>query len=604
MIALAKRFLGARRLPLYVALLAALLVLPTIGSGLMLDDYVHRAMFLPELRQPGGPRGDWDLFYFQGPDKGYFDLQLQQGLFPWWTSAGLRLAFMRPISSLSHALDYRVFPEMPALMHAENIALYALIALLAALFYRRILDAPILAGLAGFLYAVDDAHSFVVAWIANRNALLAAVFGFAALIAHDRRRRDGWAPGAWAGPLLFALAMLSGEAAMGTLPYLLSYTLFLDPGTRKERARALAPYAAVFLAYVVAYTTLGYGAQGGGMYVDPGREPLAFLRAVGERLPLLLLAQLALPPAEIAMLISDTRISAFLPTAIVAVSALCLIVWLVARKEKTAAFWATGTLLSLVPVCATLPNDRLLLFPGLGAFGLLAVFLSAARDRLALAPFASLPARGKALWVALAASSSFFLLMHVVIAPPALAFRALMTARMGHDIVERSIATLPPPDALEGRVLIVVNAPDTLGVSYALAARMFHGHRMPRALRQLAVVIDGEERMVRRDERTIEVTATTGFFRDAVSKVYRHPEDPFHVGDTIRVRGMTAEILAMTDDGSRPRTVAFRFEKPLEDPEYVWVVWVQYGFVVFTPPPVGEERIIQPIDVTKAYMGE
>jgi hypothetical protein len=86
---------------------------------------------------------------------------------------------MRPLTSLSHALDYRAFPDVPAIMHAENIALYGLIALLAALFYRRIIADPHVAGIAGFLYAADDAHGFVVSWIANRNALLAAVFGLA-----------------------------------------------------------------------------------------------------------------------------------------------------------------------------------------------------------------------------------------------------------------------------------------------------------------------------------------------------------------------------------------------------------------------------------------
>jgi hypothetical protein len=604
MIDLAKRLLAARRLPIYVGVLAALLVLPTIQSGLMLDDYVHRALFMPSVRAEGGPRGDWDLFYFQGANDAYFDLQRARGIFPWWTSEGLRLAFMRPLTSLSHALDYRLFPEAPALMHAENIALYGLLAFLAALFYRRIIAAPIVAGLAGFFYAVDDAHGFVVSWIANRNALLAAVFGFAALVAHDRYRRDGWRPGAYAAPLSFALAMLSGEAAMGTLPYLFAYALFIDPGSRKSRALSLAPYALIFIAYASAYTVLGYGARGGGMYIDPGREPLAFLRAVGERLPLLLLAQLAFPPSEIAMLMSDTRIQAFLPVAIVAASGLGLIVWLGARKEKTAAFWATGTLLSLVPVCATVPNDRLLLFPGLGAFGLLAVFLAAARANLSLAMLADQKVRGKALWVAFSLASFLFVFMHGLVAPLLLPVRALVTARGGHTIIERSNASLPPSEALAGRTLIIVNSPDTLCVSYALADRTFHGKESPLSIRHLAVVIEGEELLRRRDPQTLELTAPAGFLRDAVSKVYRHPDDAFHVGDVFKVPGMTVELLSLTEDGKRPKTVSFRFEKPLEDPSYVWVVWEGAGFVPFVPPGVGEDKVLQPVDVQAAYMAE
>jgi hypothetical protein len=220
--------------------------------------------------------------------------------------------------------------------------------------------------------------------------------------------------------------MLSGEAAISTLPYLLAYTIFLDPGTRWERARALVPYALVFVAYAVVYTALGYGARGGGMYIDPAREPLTFLSAVGERLPVLLLAQLAFPPADIAMVLSDTRIRAFLPVALVAAPALAVLLWLGARKQKTAAFWAAGMLLSLIPVCATVPSDRLLLFPGIGAFGLVALFLAAARAELSKTPFAARGARGKAGWAALALASLFFVVMHAVIAPLLLPARAVI----------------------------------------------------------------------------------------------------------------------------------------------------------------------------------
>lgn len=604
MIALAKRLLSARRFPLYVALLAMLLVLPTISGGLMLDDYAHRSLFVPGARAHGVPRGDWDLFHFQGDDEAYFNLQLDRGLFPWWTSRGLRLALMRPLTSLSHALDYSAFPEMPGLMHAENIALYGLIALLAALLYRRVIPDPIIAGIAGVLYAVDDAHGFVVAWIANRNALLAAVFGLASLIAHDRCRRDGWRPGAYAAPFAFALGMLSGEAAIGTLPYLLAYTIFLDPGTRWQRARALFPYALVFVVYAVVYTALGYGARGGGMYIDPAREPLAFLSAVGERLPVLLLGQLAFPPADIAMVLSETSVRAFFPVALVAASALGGLLWLGARKEKTAAFWAAGMLLSLVPVCATLPSDRLLLFPGIGAFGLVALFLAAARAELSNTPFAARGARGKAGWAALAVVSFIFVVMHAVLAPLLLPARAVIMGRGGHSIVERSEATLPSADAMAGRFLIVVNAPDPLCIGYALADRIYHRKAMPRAVRMLAMVNEGEQRLVRKDERTLEMTATSGLLLDAISKVFRHPADPFHVGDVVQMPGMTAEVISLAEDGKRPRTVSFRFDAPLEDPAHLWVLWSGQGFVPFAPPAVGEERILPPISVQAAYMGE
>ena len=72
--------------------------------------------------------------------------------------------------------------------------------------YRRIEAAALTAGLAALLYAVDHVHGPAVAWLSNRNALIATFFGVLALIAHDRARKSGGArqtrraglPGRWA----------------------------------------------------------------------------------------------------------------------------------------------------------------------------------------------------------------------------------------------------------------------------------------------------------------------------------------------------------------------------------------------------------------------
>lgn len=42
---------------------------------------------------------------------------------------------------------------------------------------------------------------------------------------------------------------------------------------------------------------------------------------------------------------------------------------------KTARFWFVGMLLSVLPICATLPMNRNLLFVSIGAFALMAEFM-------------------------------------------------------------------------------------------------------------------------------------------------------------------------------------------------------------------------------------
>ena len=51
----------------------------------------------------------------------------------------------------------------------------------------------------------------------------------------------------------------------------------------------------------VAYDLLGYGVGGSGLYIDPGRNPLGFLQAVGIRLPVLMFSQWSQAPVDLWM---------------------------------------------------------------------------------------------------------------------------------------------------------------------------------------------------------------------------------------------------------------------------------------------------------------
>jgi len=581
MLAALKRFLASPRAPLIAALLAVALTTPTLGGGFMGDDYTHRVMFLPEMRTISSSQGPWDMFRFLDHDRAQLARNMEQGTWPWWTAPDLRLAFFRPLTSLSHALDYRAWPGHPWLMHAENVALYGLLALLVGLFYRRLLGPPrppratLAAGIAAVLFAIDDAHAMVVTWIANRNAIVAATLGVAALLAHDRWRRDGWRPGAALGPLAFAAALLGGEAALGALAYLGAHALWLERSTR-DRVRAFLPYAAVLVVWAIVYRALGYGASGGGFYLDPIGEPLAFLGALGERLPVLLAGQLAIPPADLWLLVPDAQRPLVVLVLLAVIALVALLLWITVPRDRTSGFLATGMVLSLVPVCATWPTDRLLLLSGLGAFGLLAQMLTAPREGLGR------PARAL---VRVAAVG--LVLVHAVVAPLFLPARSLQLKVLLHDVVEKARASLPPVDSVGGRTLVVVNMPDPLPTYQAIAARHVPGAPVPRASHLLSVAVEGSVRVVRTDERTLELTLGPGFFHEPFSYVYRSPKKPMRLGDRVPVHGMTVEIMEMTPDNARPLRVAFRFDRALEDPAHVWVTWRRGGYVPFTPPPVG-----------------
>ena len=95
------------------------------------------------------------------------------------------------------------------------------------------------AGIAAMAYAVNDTHAVPVGWLANRNAVLAGLFGVLTLLLHDRWRRMGLKFAAWLAPIAYLLALLSAEAGVAICAYLFSYCLFVDRGDWPKRLLTL-----------------------------------------------------------------------------------------------------------------------------------------------------------------------------------------------------------------------------------------------------------------------------------------------------------------------------------------------------------------------------
>lgn len=592
MLTRAKRWLAHERAPLIIAILAAVLVLPTLLTGPMMDDHAHRLSFYSTFLKPGGPRGDWDLFRFADADPDTLKRLMDRGLWPWWTVAGQKLAFMRPISSLWHALDYRVFPDAHALMHFESVLAYGAAVLLAGLFYRRLLGATAAAGLAALLFAVDDAHSMVITWIANRHAIISTAFGIAALLAHDRARRDLWKPGAILAPLALAGSMFAGESGISTLAYLFAYVVFLDPAPLRSRVLSLAPSAAVSLIWLIFYELGNYGAAGGAFYIDPLGQPGEFLSAIVTRMPVLLAAQMATPPADVWMALPPEKTGGFVWVCLLVVLVVGGSLFAALRRDRNAGFFALGMILCLLPACATWPSDRLLLFSGLGGFGLVASFLSASREALGR------PAR-----LLVGGVSALFVLLHIVVAPLVLPLRAFGTGSMLNDYSERAIGSLPPGDVMAGRTLVVVSAPDSVIVNMAMAGRINRGSAYPETMRVLATATQGALEVTRVDERTIGVTLSTGYWQEPTAKVFRDPKRaPLRAGDRVSLAGFTVEVMSVTEDGF-PRRIDFHFDKPLEDPSMLFIYWNERKFEPLTLPAKGESKELPVVPYSKAVQG-
>ena len=586
------RAVSSRAFLVVAAVLAVLLLLPALPVGFMMDDYAQWFWMRGGTDAAGGPRGFWDLFRFQGPERESLLVAMDRGYWPWWTNPELRLAFFRPLTAITHAIDHALFPNSPALMRLESALMYAVGVVIVGLLYRRLLGATVAAGLAVLMYAIDDAHAVTVVWISNRNAVLAAALGFGALLLHDQAIRRSDRRARIAAPIVFALAMLAAEAALATLAYLVAYALWLHADRWGKRIAALAPYLAITAVWAVAYKLLGYGAWGAEFYIDPVREPAHFLTALATRLPVLLEGQFSFPPSDVWLLVPPEHKTAGVAVVAVLVLLGSAVLAFGVRRTRENGFFATGMLLALVPVCATWPGDRLLIFAGFGAFGLVGDFLTAPRELLT---------HGRR--VVVKAAAVFYILLHIVVAPVFFAGRGVQIAHMLHDPIERAAASYPPSSELAGKTLMIVNGPDFLIPSFGMMVRFRRGEPMPEHMRQLAICVQGRILFKRTGERTVEMLLEKGFFHDPFSLVFRKEDPPMPLGHKVQLTGMTATVKAYTSDRKRVATVEFELDRPADDANLVWVIWKDKQMERFTLPAVGEEVELPPVDYALAIGG-
>lgn len=584
--------LAHRRLPTALALLAVLLALPALWVGWLADDHWHRMVLLQPPTFPDlealAPESAWDLFAFLNGDPQRNRQLMDLGILPWWSYEGVRAAFWRPLASLTHWLDYALWPDHPAAMHAHSLFWFGLLVAAVALFYRRIMGLTAVAGLAALLYAIDDARGTPVGFLAHRNALLATLFGVLAVMAHDRWRRDGRRAGAVAGPVLLLISLLSAEAGVATMAYLVAHAIFLDRGRWRGRVMALLPYGAVVLAWRLIWTHLGYGVyRGAEFYVDPAAEPLRYAVAVLRRAPILLLGQWGLPPSEIALVPGLVNPRLLWLGAVAFLVLAGLVVASVLWKDAVARFWTVGMVLSLLPVCATLPADRLLQFVGLGAFGLMARFLHAVfAGGKSPADRRPCPTAGRQR-VPCVALGAVFVLIHCVAGPVLLCVHAANP--MGpKSLLEKFHVTVPMDRTVEQQDVVIVNIPVAMIAGYLQTMRALDGLPVPRHVRVLAPSSDAVQ-LRRTDPHTLVLRPDKGYLWWPFDEGFRSKEYPMTLGERVELSGLTVEVTALTDDG-RPAEATFHFAVPLEDASLRWLQWDadHRAYVPFTPPPVGQ----------------
>lgn len=554
-----------------------MLTLPALTAGLVADDYIHRTVLLHrgELAPFLSPVTDLFAFVKQGPAA---DVMRDLGYLPWWSDPALRISFFRPLTALTHMLDYALWPDVVVLQHLHSLCWFVLGVALVAALYRMVPGmSPRVAALAGLLFAVEDAHAFPAGWIANRNALLCLVLGAATLMCHLRWRAGGRTRWFVLALIMFAAGLGCGEATLGALAYVVAWEATMEHDRPRIRSVFVAAaYLGVVLLWRLLYDGLGHGVAGSALYIDPAHRPLLFLEALAERWPLLLAGQWLQLPIDLWLLLTtNARVAVALASAVLAAGVAAL-VWPLLQRP-VARFWAIGMALSIVPLCAAFPMDRLLVFPGIGAFALLALLV----DSYVLSPPPVAARRRRSAAIAL-------LVLHGPIAAFLLVGKTLALPTFG-EFFAAAARRGPADPAIAAQTFVYVNGND-FPVVYSRVIPIANGDPAPRRVAQLAPMTDSNL-ISRTDLDTLVVTPSHGFLAHSIDRLFASDDRPFSAGERIDRPDYQAEVLDLTGDG-RPASVSFRFRRPLEDPSYRWLFWRDRRLQEFELPRVGASVVI------------
>ncbi|MBX7079383.1 MAG: hypothetical protein K1X88_09375 [Nannocystaceae bacterium] len=560
---------------LAIVAVGLLLRLDVLATGWVMDDLAQRAMLAgtyPVARAP------WDLFRFVDGSPAEVAALQASGSLPWWSDPELRLAAMRPLSSALTWFDFRVLGDRAALHHAHSLLWWAALALLLSRLLRRLLPAR-WALLTLALWVLDECHAQPLAWLANRNAIVAACFAVAALLAQLRAHERG----AWSDHAMvcvsWALALAAGEYALCAVG--IAIAIAATQPRDRPRARALAGMIVALLGWALCHRAWGYGGAHSAVYVDPLREPWVWTAAALQRVPLLLAdLGLAIPTG----LVAFSPRAAAVQAAVGVACALALLWLLRARADRLPALrWAVpATLIALVPVVSAFPSARLLLLAAIPGHVIVAGLVL---EGLGPAPRSW---RRSGPWFA-----ALLLIAHVGLAS-VWGRRELLDIRHFAAAGDRSALAMPVDDAAApSQQWIVLAAADPMTLLYPPRVREAHGHPLPAAWTVLSLA-PGPHRLQRTGARTATLTVTGGaMLRGKVEQLFRRPDRLPAVGSSVTSGALRLVVEAVDDDGF-PLRLGLESAVPLDDPSLVFLLATPQGFVRYPLAREGTSMIVPP----------
>jgi len=601
-----KRFLKSKYLPLVLSISAVLMMLPALKTGLVMDDLIQRTPQLkgsqisPELHKTGmlpENTGELSTVLFEmfgfPRDKERTAMGRNYGALPWWLPADTKLALWRPFTAFTHWLDYRLFPDSPALMHAHNIAWFAIVVFLASFIYRQIIGPTWIAGLAALMFVLDKNTYFPVMFIANRGFIVALCFGLLCFYMHHKWRSTNSPFAATLSIIFLLLSILSNEAGVSTFAFILAYALVLDKETWSRRLLSLLPAILLIIVWRIIYQSLGYGVSGvGAMYLDPGHEPLKFLYYLPGYLISAIAGQLSALPPDVSLGV-NVQYYPIITIFYICFTVVTIVLFLpVIRRDTIARFWFAVMIFAAIPIVAA-PSGKNFGFVAIGAFGFIAVFVSDLMKNRTWLPASRLykyPA-----WV--------FCIILLIAHIPMAAISKLTTP----GVAPAMLGALANPAGFRNTPLsndsdvVIVNAPCQLSVCAMPFNAAYYDQPIPKTIRALAFAYTALE-IERIDEKSLVIRSKEDNIFTSDQRSPLHFSHAFAITDKLLyssrmfeknrkfvLNGMTVEVLGL-DDNNLPKELAFTFDAPLEHKKFRWLQfnWQTFSYEPFNLPEVGE----------------
>jgi len=601
-----KQFITSKHLPWIFAAAAAVMMLPSLKTGLVMDDLLQRIPQLkpsqipPALYQTGVVPDDpgqlstvlFETFGFPR-DETRNKMLRDYGLLPWWFHVEARCALWRPFTAFTHWLDYRIFPDSPALMHAHNIAWFTAVVFLAAIIYRKIIGPTGIAALAALMFVLDKNTYFPVMFVANRGFIVALCLGLICFLMHHKWRSTGSSISAILSVIFFSLSILANEAGVSTFAFILAYALVLDKASWPKRFSTLLPAILIIIIWRIIYQSLGYGVSGiGEAYLDPGREPLKFLYHFPGYFLGIIAGQLSALSTEIFMAV-NLKCVGIISMFYIGFNIVAIVLFLpIIFKNTLARFWFAVMIFAAIPVVAA-PSGKNFGFIAIGAFGFIVVFandLFKNKSQLHKLRLYKYPARTFCV---------ILLIAHI----PLSAVSKLIIPK----VAPVTLNTFANPKGLNNVSLsndsnvVIVNATSHLSACAMPTNAAYYDQPIPKSIRALAFAYSALE-IERTGENSIVIRSKEKNIFTADQSSPLHFSHAFVIFDRLlftsqmfeknrrfALEGMTVDVLA-TDNNNLPKELAYTFDAPLEHKNFRWLKfnWHTFSYEPFTLPKIGQ----------------